>query len=50
MKTEVCRRLGLETPIFGFAHSVEVTAAISNAGGLGVYGATRDTPEEIEAS
>ena len=43
----ICKRLGLSYPIFGFSHSVEVTAAICNAGGLGVYGATRDTPEQI---
>ncbi len=47
LTTPICRRLGIERPIFGFAHSVEVTIAISRAGGLGVYGATRDTPEEI---
>ena len=47
-RTPICHQLRIETPIFGFAHSVEVAAAISNAGGLGVYGATRDTPEEIE--
>lgn len=47
MRTPICDRFGLETPIFGFAHSVEAAAAISLCGGLGVYGATRDTPEEI---
>ncbi len=43
-------KLGVKYPIFSFAHSVEVTAAVTNAGGYGVYGATRDTPEEIEES
>lgn len=47
LRTPICDRFGIEYPIFGFAHSVEVTAAITNVGGLGVYGATRDTPEEI---
>src|ERR1700730_6501218 len=47
LQTAICRRLGIEHPIFGFAHSVEVAAAITNAGGVGIYGATRDTPEEI---
>ncbi len=46
-KLPVCERFGLRYPIFGFSHSVEVTAAICNAGGLGVYGATRDTPQQI---
>lgn len=49
-KTAVCERFGLETPIFGFAHSVEAAAAISRAGGLGVYGGTRDTPDEIRSN
>ncbi|HYM32453.1 MAG TPA: hypothetical protein VEU47_14205 [Candidatus Cybelea sp.] len=44
----LCKRFGIRYPIFGFSHSIEVTAAITNAGGLGVHGATRDTPEEIE--
>ncbi len=46
--TPVCETLGSALPIFGFAHSVEAAAAISRAGGVGVYGATRDLPEEIE--
>ncbi len=45
--TPVCRKLGMSRPIFGFAHSVAAVAAVSRAGGLGVYGATRDTPDEI---
>lgn len=43
----ICDRLGIRYPIFGFAHSVEVVAAVSRAGGLGVYGATRRFPHEI---
>jgi len=49
LKTALSERFGLDVPIFGFSHSVAVTAAISNAGGMGVFGATRDTPEEIRA-
>src|SRR5215469_3957977 len=49
LKTALSQRFGIDVPIFGFSHSVAVTAAISNAGGLGVYGATRDTPEEIRS-
>ena len=40
-------RLGLRHPIFGFAHSVDVVCALAEAGCIGIYGATRDTPEEI---
>lgn len=47
IRTSVCELFGIDRPIFGFAHSVAVTAAISRAGGLGVYGATMDEPEEI---
>ena len=47
LRTAVCDLFGIERPIFGFAHSVAVTAAISRAGGLGVYGATMDEPDEI---
>ena len=47
MTTQACRIIGVEKPIFGFSHSIAVTAAISNAGGLGVYGATQNMPHEI---
>ena len=47
LTTPVCRKLGIARPIFGFAHSVAAVAAVSRSGGLGVYGATRDTPDEI---
>ena len=50
LQTALSRRLDLSTPIFGFTHSVDVAAAITNAGGLGVLGATRMTPGEIEES
>ncbi len=47
--TPLCERLGIRYPIFGFAHDVVTVAAITNAGGFGVYGATRRFPEEITA-
>jgi NAD(P)H-dependent flavin oxidoreductase YrpB (nitropropane dioxygenase family) len=47
LRSAICERLGIQYPIFGFSHSMEVTAAITNAGGFGVYGATRDMPEAI---
>ena len=43
----LCHRLGIRLPIFGLAHRVEVAAAISRAGGLGVYAAARDGPNEL---
>ena len=45
--TSVCRRLNIQHPIFGFSMEVDVAAAVTNAGGFGVYGAARDKPEEI---
>ncbi len=43
----ICERLNIDVPIFGFAHDVSTVAAITNAGGFGVYGATRRFPHEI---
>jgi NAD(P)H-dependent flavin oxidoreductase YrpB (nitropropane dioxygenase family) len=45
--TPVCDLLGIRYPIFGFNHSIDVTVEITKAGGIGVFGATRNTPEEI---
>jgi NAD(P)H-dependent flavin oxidoreductase YrpB (nitropropane dioxygenase family) len=47
LKTPICERFGIETPIFGFSHTVATVAAITNAGGFGVYGATRRFDHEI---
>lgn len=49
LQNAFCRSLGIDVPIFGLAHRVEVAAAISNAGGLGVYAAARDGPSELAA-
>ena len=48
-RTPVCERLGIERPIFGFSHSIEVAAAISRAGGLGVFGVARERADAIPA-
>lgn len=45
----ICDQLNIDVPIFGFAHDIATVAAISKAGGYGVYGATRRFPEEIAA-
>ncbi|MCP5267262.1 MAG: nitronate monooxygenase [Burkholderiaceae bacterium] len=47
--TPFAERLGIAQPIFGFSHSIDVTVAICNAGGLGVYGIAHDPPEAIPA-
>jgi NAD(P)H-dependent flavin oxidoreductase YrpB (nitropropane dioxygenase family) len=48
LQTRLSKRLGIDQPIFGFAHDPAVVAAICCSGGYGVLGATRHTPEEIE--
>ncbi|MEM7406548.1 MAG: nitronate monooxygenase [Pseudomonadota bacterium] len=47
LTSPICDRLGIRYPIFGFAHDVATVAAVSRAGGYGVYGATRRFPDEI---
>ena len=48
MQTDLCKRLGIEFPIFAFSHCRDVVAAVSNAGGLGVLGAGWFSPEEFK--
>ena len=48
MKTPLCDLLGIEFPLFAFSHCRDVVAAVTNAGGFGVLGASRHTPEELE--
>jgi NAD(P)H-dependent flavin oxidoreductase YrpB (nitropropane dioxygenase family) len=38
----------IEAPIFAFSHCRDVVVEVSKAGGLGVLGATRYTPRELE--
>ncbi len=48
MRTELCKKLGIEYPIFAFTHCRDVVAAVSNAGGLGVLGAVAFTADQLE--
>lgn len=48
MKSDICKRLGIEFPIFAFSHCRDVVAAVSRAGGLGVLGAVAFSPEQLE--
>jgi NAD(P)H-dependent flavin oxidoreductase YrpB (nitropropane dioxygenase family) len=48
LRTGLCDEFGIDVPIFGFSHSREVVAAISRAGGLGVFGAAYFTPSQVE--
>jgi NAD(P)H-dependent flavin oxidoreductase YrpB (nitropropane dioxygenase family) len=49
MKSPICEMLGIEFPLFAFSHCRDVVAAVSRAGGMGVFGATGRTPETIHA-
>lgn len=48
MRTKICKKLGIEFPIFAFTHCRDVVAAVTNAGGIGVLGATGFSPEQLE--
>jgi NAD(P)H-dependent flavin oxidoreductase YrpB (nitropropane dioxygenase family) len=49
LRTAICDRIGIDVPIFGFSHSVDVTVALAECGGFPVFGAARETPERIVA-
>jgi NAD(P)H-dependent flavin oxidoreductase YrpB (nitropropane dioxygenase family) len=48
MDNPICRMTGCEFPLFAFSHCRDVVVAVSKAGGMGVLGATRFTPEQLE--
>jgi NAD(P)H-dependent flavin oxidoreductase YrpB (nitropropane dioxygenase family) len=48
MDTPICRLLGVEFPLLAFSHCRDVVAAVSRAGGFGVFGAAGYTPEQLE--
>ena len=48
MNNELCRKLGIDFPLFAFTHCRDVVAEVTNAGGFGVLGAVGLTPETLE--
>jgi NAD(P)H-dependent flavin oxidoreductase YrpB (nitropropane dioxygenase family) len=48
MKTPICDLLGIDLPLLAFSHCRDVVAAVANAGGFGVLGASMHTPEQLE--
>jgi len=44
----VCDALGMEYPIFAFSHCRDVVAAVTNAGGFGVFGALGSVPAHLD--
>jgi NAD(P)H-dependent flavin oxidoreductase YrpB (nitropropane dioxygenase family) len=48
MKPAICEQFGIDFPLFAFSHCRDVVAAVTNAGGFGVLGATAFTPERLD--
>ena len=48
MRTALCDDFGIAFPIFAFSHSRGVVAAVSRAGGLGVFGALAYPVDQLE--
>lgn len=48
MKNPICDMLGIEFPLVAFSHCRDVVAAVSKAGGMGVFGGVNCTPETLE--
>ncbi len=48
MQTQLCRMLGIDFPLLAFSHCRDVVAAVSRAGGFGVFGASGTTPDQLE--
>ena len=44
----LCEQYGIDFPLFAFSHCRDVVAAVTNAGGFGVLGATAYTPEQLD--
>ena len=49
MRTSISEMVGSEYPLIAFSHCRDVIAAVTKAGGFGVLGASRYTPETLEA-
>ncbi|MEH6503873.1 MAG: nitronate monooxygenase [Cycloclasticus sp.] len=48
MKNKMCKMFGIELPIFAFSHCRDVVVEVSKAGGMGVLGMARMSPERVE--
>jgi NAD(P)H-dependent flavin oxidoreductase YrpB (nitropropane dioxygenase family) len=48
VKLDICLQFGIDFPLFAFSHCRDVVAAVTNAGGFGVLGATAYTPEQLD--
>ncbi len=48
MKSKMCAMFGVDVPIFAFSHCRDVVVEVSKAGGMGVLGMARMSPERAE--
>jgi NAD(P)H-dependent flavin oxidoreductase YrpB (nitropropane dioxygenase family) len=48
LRTAICDLLGIDIPLLAFSHCRDVVAAVTNAGGFGVLGASSHSPEQLE--
>ncbi len=48
MRSPVCGLLGIDFPLLAFSHCRDVVAAVTNAGGFGVLGASSHTPDQLD--
>jgi NAD(P)H-dependent flavin oxidoreductase YrpB (nitropropane dioxygenase family) len=48
VKTAICEMLDIDFPLLAFSHCRDVVAAVTNAGGFGVLGASSHGPEDLE--
>ena len=48
MNNRICDMLGIEFPLVAFSHCRDVVAAVSRAGGMGVFGGVNCSPKTLE--
>lgn len=48
MNNKICDLLGIEFPLIAFSHCRDVVAAVSRAGGMGVFGGVNCSPAMLE--
>jgi NAD(P)H-dependent flavin oxidoreductase YrpB (nitropropane dioxygenase family) len=48
MNSPICKMLGIEFPLLAFSHCRDVVAAVSKAGGMGVFGAVNLPPDRLK--
>jgi len=48
VRPAICEQFGIDFPLFAFSHCRDVVAAVTNAGGFGVLGATAFPPQLLD--